>query len=192
MKTQIISFVVLFIIGISFPSTAGAFQRDFPALSSIARIPSSAEVDGGNEDGDGWQLLQYNVSLLALTEGHEKATAVSDIHGNKLHWHKILGYGTIVAAIATVATGFTGPEGPHCGMAALSTGLAAATCVNGFWTYGNIFTTGDTRLNVHAMSGMLSTIGFGAATILADDAPHGEIGAASGMLFMVTLGVVYF
>ncbi len=192
MKAPIISFMLIFISGIVFPSPSGAFKRDFRAFSSSAPISNSFKTEGGNEEEERWRVLHYNVSLLALADGYEKETAVSDIHGNKLHWHKILGYGTMVTAIATVVTGFTGPEGPHCGMAALSTGLAAATCVNGFWTYGNIFTAGDTQVNVHAMSGMLSTIGFGAATILADDAPHGEIGAASGMLFMVTLAVVYF
>ncbi len=97
----------------------------------------------------------------------------------------------IISAVATVAPVLP-DRGPHCGLAALATGLAAATCVNGFWTYGNIFTAGDVRLGIHAMSGVLSTIGFGAATALADDTPHGGIGAASGALFMVTVSVVYF
>mgnify|MGYP000655915715 CR=1 FL=1 len=133
---------------------------------------------------------RYNFALLSLFE--EKVPAASGEPSKGWNWHRALGMGTIITALATVASGFTGPEGPHCGLAAISTAMAGATCVNGFWTYGNVFAAGDTRLTIHAVSGILSTVGFGTATALADGAPHGQVGIASGALFLVTVGVVYF
>lgn len=171
--------VSLLLFGLILSSVAGTFQTNDRGSAGVV-------------DADRSPVWRCNISLLALADSKEKETAVSDAPSKTREWHKILGYGTIVSAVAAVATGFAGPEGPHCGLAALATGLAAATCVNGFWTYGNIFTAGDVRLGIHAMSGVLSTIGFGAATALADDTPHDGIGAASGALFMVTVGVVYF
>ncbi len=194
MNMKMIFPVSLLLFELILPCGAGAFQTIDRASSGVVEGANAFAVDGMYGDEDRSPVWRYNVSLLALADSKEKEkeTAVSDPPRRTRDWHKILGYGTIISAVATVATGFAGPEGPHCGLAALATGLAAATCVNGFWTYGNIFTAGDVRLGIHAMSGVLSTIGFGAATALADDTPHGGIGAASGALFMVTVSVVYF
>jgi hypothetical protein len=133
---------------------------------------------------------RYNISLPALNDAKEPLASAAPSEG--WNWHKALGPGTIVTALGALASGYAGLDGPHCGLAALPTGLTAATCVNGFWSYGNIFSAGDTRLGIHAVSGILSTVCFGAATALAEGAPHGKIGSASGVLFMVTAGVVYF
>ncbi len=130
-----------------------------------------------------------NTALLAL---NEKNTPDTPAVSKGWNWHKTLGLGTLITAASTVISGFTGHENAHCHLAALSTGLAAVTCVNGFYTYGNVFAYGDTGYTVHAVAGMLATLGFGASCALADGAPHGEIGAASGMLFLLTVGVLHF
>ncbi len=190
MNTKAISFISVILTGVIFSSEIRALGSDGIPQKSDIESYALVKLSSGQHSRALMYPWRYNVSLLALNNENEPAASAASSRG--WNWHKILGSGTIVTALATVASGFAGYDGPHCGLAAVSTGLAAATCVNGFWTYGNIFTAGDTRLAIHAASGMLSTAGFGAAMALADGAPHGGIGAVSGAVFMVTVGVVYF
>jgi hypothetical protein len=114
-----------------------------------------------------------------------------------INWHKILGLSTVGMAIVTLGSGPLISHNGHCPLAGVTTGLAAATCVTGYYKYGSIisFTDGDWKLNTHALVGTLATIGFITTLALAGDngsEAHVTTGVISGVAFAVTLGVLYF
>lgn len=137
-------------------------------------------------------VLQHNFSLLGLSEQNEKTSATGGKTGH-WNWHKIFGWSAIASAATTVVTGFAVPTKIHCGLAGLSTGLAALTCINGYYNYHDIIGFhGDIRYTTHAIMGTFATIGFAASLALADGFSHAVIGGSSGIMFMITVGIVYF
>jgi hypothetical protein len=160
-----------------------------------AMAPNAAPVyfGGGkpvHRDDPPWR---YNVGLLALAETREIAP---ETHGpsSRWNWHRFLGWSTIAAAVATVITGAASPGDAHCALAGVSTGLAAATCINGYYTYGDVlgFREGDPRYTAHAIMGTLATAGFAASLAMADGEGHALVGGISGAVFALTVGIAYF
>lgn len=104
--------------------------------------------------------------------------------------HGLLGWSTAATAITTVVMGFVHPGDVHCGLAIASTSLAALSCASGIYSYG--FPTGDAKFTAHAVMGMLSTAGFAISIFLADRKSHAVLGGIAGVMFTVTVGMVYF
>ena len=135
-----------------------------------------------------------NISLLALSDSNsisENKPAKSKSFNITLH--KILGWSTILAAAATLISGAAGGEDIHCGLAGVATGLAALTCIDGFYEYhSNVGFNGDLQYTMHAFSGVLATAGFATSLILADKKSHTIAGSSSGAVFLLTIAIVYF
>jgi hypothetical protein len=114
-----------------------------------------------------------------------------------INWHKILGWGTLGMAVVTIGSGAFIPEEGHCALAGITTGLAAATCITGYYKYGGLISLsdGDWKINTHAIMGTIATAGFITAVALAGEDGrkiHVAAGAVSGAAFAITLGVLYF
>lgn len=137
---------------------------------------------------------QYNVSLLALSSADTSSeTKAIKTKSSKINLHRLLGWSTILAAAATLISGAAGGEDIHCGLAGLSTVLAAITCADGLYEYHDMIGfDGDTRYTAHAAAGMLATVGFAASLFLADSKSHAVTGSISGASFLFTIGIVYF
>ncbi len=108
-----------------------------------------------------------------------------------INMHKILGWSTLASALATFAAIGLGGKDLHCGLAYTSTALAVATCTTGYYSYSDVLGN-DTLYTTHALLGTLATAGFGAALAMADGGPHAVVGASSGVVFVFTIGMVYF
>jgi len=128
--------------------------------------------------------------IVAKTSSKESRTFDID-------WHKILGWSTVGMAAVTLGSGAVISHNGHCQLAGVTTGLAAATCITGYYKYGSLisFTNGDWKFNTHAIIGTLATIGFMTTIALAGEngnEAHVAVGATSGVIFALTLGVIYF
>jgi len=113
--------------------------------------------------------------------------------GNEVatNWHKILGWSTIAAAIVSMGSGMFIPGDVHCGLSYFATGLGAATCINGYYNYGDML--GQNRqYTAHGVMGTISVIGFAAALGLADGEGHKIAGGISAVTFAATVGLLYF
>ena len=126
------------------------------------------------------------VAQLNNDTGNIKTDSISDAS-----MHKMLGYATLGSAAATFAALGLGSKGLHCGLAYTSTVLAAATCATGYYSYSDVLGN-DTKYTAHAVLGTLATAGFGAALALADGGQHAAVGSASGVAFVITVGILYF
>ncbi|MFH0975402.1 MAG: hypothetical protein V1874_06430 [Spirochaetota bacterium] len=139
---------------------------------------------------------QYNISLLALSDANTSSeTRAVKAKSSGINLHRILGWSTILSAAATIITGAAGAgdDKIHCGLAGLSTVLAAVTCANGFYEYNDtIGFDGDKRYTAHAAAGMFATAGFAASLLLADGKSHAAAGSISGAAFLFTVGIIYF
>jgi hypothetical protein len=137
---------------------------------------------------------QYNVSLLALSDADTSSgTRAIKTKSSKINLHRLLGWSTIIAAAATLISGAAGSKDVHCGLAGLSTALAAVTCADGFYEYHDLIgLDSDTRYTAHAAAGMLATAGFAASLFFADGKSHTVTGGISGAAFLFTIGIVYF
>lgn len=114
-----------------------------------------------------------------------------------INWHKFLGWSTAGMTIVTLASGHIIPHNGHCQLAGITTELAVAACITGYYKYGSIisFSNGDWKYNIHAIAGTAATIGFIATLALAGEngsETHMHIGAASGVAFSLTIGILYF
>ncbi len=132
---------------------------------------------------------KYNLSMNSGARQSGDALGASPSAGG-WSWHRIFGYSTVATAIATVVTGFVAPGDAHCGLAIASSALGALSCINGVYSYG--FPTGSGQYTAHAVMGMLSTAGFASSIFLADRKAHAVAGSIAGVIFTVTVGVVYF
>lgn len=126
------------------------------------------------------------VAQLNNDTGNTKTDSISDAS-----MHKMLGYATLGSAAATFAALGFGSKGLHCGLAYTSTVLAAATCATGYYSYSDVLGN-DTKYTAHAVLGTLATVGFGAALALADGGQHAAVGGTSGVVFVITVGILYF
>lgn len=111
-----------------------------------------------------------------------------------INYHKVLGWSTLTMMCVTIGTGFFIPDGAHCALAGVTTGMAVVTCADGIYEYGGLISLkdGDWRYNTHALLGMLATAGFITTLALADGEGHIATGIASGVTFTVAVGVIYF
>jgi hypothetical protein len=108
-----------------------------------------------------------------------------------LNMHKLLGWTTLATAAATFAALGSEQEDLHCGLAHASTILAAGTCATGYYSYNDILGK-DATYTVHAVLGTLATAGFAATVAHADGNKHAAVGSASGVMFVITVGILYF
>jgi hypothetical protein len=191
MKSKIIiktamSCVITFALTFSLSFLNAAEQIKYPENSATGSI----------------KIHTYETGLnYYFADASEKSTITEDTSvKNKtyeINWHKILGLSTVGMAIVTLGSGAAISHNGHCQLAGVTTGLAAATCITGYYKYGSIisFTDGDWKLNTHALVGTLATIGFITTLALAGEdgsKAHIATGAISGVAFAVTLGVLYF
>jgi hypothetical protein len=143
--------------------------------------------------GNGLDYLFADASgNLIAAETPSKDSRIYDID-----WHKILGWSTVGMAAVTLGSGAVISHNGHCQLAGVTTGLAAATCITGYYKYGSLisFTDGDWKFNTHAIIGTLATIGFITTIALAGEdgrEAHVAVGATSGVVFALTIGVIYF
>ncbi len=140
----------------------------------------------------GMNTLYAQASDNIKASGTEESSGGSDIN-----WHRVLGWSTLGMAVVTIGSGAVISHNGHCELAGITTGLATATCITGYYNYGGIIsiTDGDWRYNTHAIMGTLATIGFIATVALAGEdgsGAHVATGVASGTAFAITLGVLYF
>ena len=131
----------------------------------------------------------------------DSSTYIAQVNGDKgtndtrgikdLNMHKTLGWATLGTAAATFAAIGLGQKGLHCGLAYTSTVLGAATCATGYYSYSDVLGN-DGIYTAHAVLGTLATAGFGAALAFADGGQHAAVGGASGVVFVITVGILYF
>lgn len=137
-------------------------------------------------------------TLYAQASDNIQATGTTESSGGSdINWHKVLGWSTLGMAVVTIGSGAVISHNGHCELAGVTTGLAAATCITGYYNYGGIIsiTDGDWKYNTHAIMGTLATIGFIATVALAGEdgsGAHVATGVASGTAFAITIGVLYF
>jgi len=139
------------------------------------------------------------ISYRTLVVNDKEVNSLNDTSSEnkndfQINWHKVLGWSTLGMMTVTIASGYVVPDGIHCGLAGVTTGLAVATCAEGIYEYGGLisFADGDWKYNTHAILGCLATAGFITTLALADGEGHIATGIASGAAFTVALGVIYF
>ena len=152
----------------------------FPYDTSMNNISADVSANMNNTDG---------------------VTEASGIYG--INVHKLLGWSTLAMTAITFGSREAVSNNVHCQLARVSTGLAAATCIVGYYKYGGLlsFSDGYWKINTHAVMGTLATVGFITAITLAgdggseggdDNEEHVAVGVVSGVAFAVTLGVIHF
>ena len=107
--------------------------------------------------------------------------------------HKYIGYGTLLMAAGSIITGATIPENSvHPGLSYAAMSLGVTACATGAIEYWNGPELEETNSKIHALVGIVSTVGFIAALALADGGSHKTIGGVSGGTFIITPIVLYF
>lgn len=129
----------------------------------------------------------HGLNMSAQTEKYETQKSPVTLH-------KILGWGSLGMMAASIVTGFVIPETGHCALSEVATGLAVATCVDGFYEYGGLinFRNGDWRINSHVVLGTFATAGFISTLALGEDKSHVLPGVVSSVTFSVATVVLYF
>ena len=164
-----------------------------PVQSFSSEANSSIMLTRANIFAD----TQFKTIYIAADENKLNASDVpasGTSQDYEINWHKMLGWSTLGMMTVTIASGFIIPGDIHCGLAGFTTGLAVATCADGIYQYGGLisFTDGDWRYNMHAICGTLATAGFITTLTLADGKGHIVSGIASGTVFTIALGIIYF
>ncbi len=165
-----------------------------PLNLSASELNNSSIVMSDND------FLNYNTGYMYIAAVdnadviNTAGTSSDSDNASQINWHKVLGWSTLGMMAVTISTGFFIPESGHCTLAGVTTGLAAATCVDGIYEYGGLIslTEGDWKYNTHAILGVLATAGFVTTLALADGGAHVATGIASGAAFTISLGVIYF
>jgi hypothetical protein len=161
-------------------------EKKYTNIKTIGTISSYSQDTGLN-------YIFADASENGIVAGNSsKESRTSDFD-----WHKILGWSTVGMAAVTLGSGAVISHNGHCQLAGITTGLAAATCITGYYKYGSLisFKDGDWKFNTHAIIGTLATIGFITTIALAGEdgsKAHIAVGATSGVAFAMTLGVIYF
>jgi hypothetical protein len=129
------------------------------------------------------------LDLNVFTQTEENKTTKSSIT-----LHKILGWSSLGMMAASIVSGFIIPEEGHCLISEIATGLAVATCINGFYEYGGLinFQNGDWRINTHAILSTLATAGFITTLTLGEGKSHVPPGVISSAAFSIATVVLYF
>jgi hypothetical protein len=176
----IVSSMILLII-----SPAGIFASEISSTSII--INNNQFLDTASN--------HIYIAADDVADAERTYNTTSDIkNDSRINWHKIMGWSTLGMMAVTIGSGFIISEDGHCALAGVTTGLAVATCADGIYEYGGLisFTDGDWRYNTHAILGILATSGFITTLALADGDAHVATGIASGAVFTIALGVIYF
>jgi hypothetical protein len=141
-------------------------------------------------------------------------------HKSSINAHKYLGWGALITGVVAGITGAfdmndrgdgkmpsQGRRLTHAISSYTATGLAIGACTTGFIEYGNVYRSSDgfSRNNIHVVSGLVSTLGFVAAMLMArirmglkgnrvEDAyeAHGYVAAGSGAMMMLSIAVIKF
>ena len=149
------------------------------------------------KQGNMTSIMNYNALQPALNTGIKNSADSIELEPEDLgwNWHKITGYATLASGIATMITAFQGKDRAHCGLAYTTAALAVTSTCTGFYRYsGKLGLSADKFQDTsHAVGSMFATVGFITTSILPGEGkPHGRVGIASGMVFMLSIGVLYF
>jgi hypothetical protein len=177
------------------------FSRSIALAEEIVK-PESAAIKGSmpitlismKDTGINYFLSDASENKDASSNTSNTSPGNSSFNFN---WHKILGWTTAGMAVITIASGAAVPKKGHCAIAGVTSGLATATCITGYYKYGGLIslTNGDWKINTHAILGTIATTGFITATALAGKDGrkiHVITGAASGAAFGISLAILYF
>ena len=108
--------------------------------------------------------------------------------------HKYLGYSTVILAGAAAVS--SSNRSIHYGTAYAASGAALFTCLTGYIAYRNYIKLSNglfSGVNSHVSLGVLGTIGFTTAVIMADSgnkASHASIGGSSAASMLISLVVI--
>lgn len=156
---------------------------------------SAEELSPVMDKSISYMIFPDNTTFIAQINNDKddsgKTVSEDSTDDPEINWHKVFGWSTVISGAATLTAIGMGNGGAHCGLAYLSSSLAAATCVTGYYSYSDVLGN-DAQYTVHATLGTLATIGFATALALADGGAHAATGAASGVVFIITIGTVYF
>jgi hypothetical protein len=112
-------------------------------------------------------------------------------------WHALLGWSTLGMTVITLGSGAVIPHKGHCALSGVTTGCATAACITGFLRPRDASSLhyGKLKNHLHALMGTLATIGLITTLAIVDEngnKSHIAVGAASGAVLAVSLGVFYF
>jgi hypothetical protein len=180
--TRLVLPALVSFIAVSFSSLLNAAEQN--KTQTINLFPSSAGPLVLNADAP-----ENSIKKATADEGGEPPAIVK--------WHNMLGWGTLGMTVITMASGAAFPHKGHCGLSGVTTGLATATCITGFFLpkEASNLPHGKLKSHIHALLGTLATIGLISTLAIVDEngnKSHVAVGAASGAALAVSLGVFYF
>ena len=157
-------------------------------------INSSSIIINDNDFLNTAPAYMYLAAADNTIADQNSGTSSDSKSDSQINWHKVLGWSTLGMMAVTIGSGFVIPDGGHCALAGVTTGLAVVTCADGIYEYGGLISLadGDWKYNTHAIMGVLATAGFITTLVLADGGAHVATGIASGAAFTIALGVIYF
>jgi hypothetical protein len=204
-------YIFLIAVALFFISQSGLFLK--PANASINDNPLYQTES----------LYTYNFDSFIyspLFQSSSKPLDTTPTRRSSTSTHKYFGWGAVVTGVVAGITGAYDMTDRMDGrMPSLSrrlahsifsytaAGLAIGACASGLVEYGNIFNSGEgfSRYNTHFVTGLVSTLGFVTAMVMArarmsykgntvEDAyeAHGYVAAGSGALMMLSVAVLKF